>query len=171
MTIIIAAVGTISIFIHLVAGQLALQIYVIREILVPDKIARRLCLLALGFFIPYFFALKYLFGIYTQSGTSGVLLTLASLAPTLFDFFNERLAELGAEAFGFCFIPGGILGLIIGTLVSLIVNFFEVKWVLEFLLKLDQLQRWGCVFVFALILFMLSLSFISFTVFDTLAQR
>jgi|SRR5882672_4255126 len=65
--------------------------------------------------------------------THDVMMATLAVAPQIFEFFNELLAEAMAEFMYIGFVPGGKTGIVIGTAISVVINVFEVFLLREWL--------------------------------------
>jgi hypothetical protein len=75
-----------------------------------------------------FFVIRKLIGAYAADDSAGLASQLFNIGPELFDEAGEFLSEGMAEILGFGFWPGGSVGVVLTTIVSLIANIFEIRF-------------------------------------------
>ncbi len=123
MWIILACVATCSVGLHV----LLLHVFSVRkswecirygdwfEAILPIGAAGG-CLLA------DYFAFKQIVPGFASDGWAGAMKAIINLGPKAIGFFNEFLADIMANIIFVGFIPGGKIGFVIGTTVSLALN-------------------------------------------------
>lgn len=76
---------------------------------------------------------------YSVYGADGLFAELLEIGPEAFEAAGEFISEGIAEVVGFGFWPGGLTGVVLSTIVSVIANLFEVRAVMKWLVKVTTL--------------------------------
>jgi hypothetical protein len=76
---------------------------------------------------------------YSAYGADGVFAELLEIGPEAFEAAGEFISEGIAEVAGFGFWPGGLTGIVLSTVVSVILNLLEVRAAMKWLVKVTAL--------------------------------
>lgn len=155
-TTIVFLIGTGSLLLHLLVPTGFLlygPVWIFREEgpkgLVDIVGGRKWFLLGLPLWLGLYYLVFYMLDYhlaktiaseYLSHGVDGVFFELLDLGPQAFDVAGELMSEFLAEAFGFGFWPGGLAGVVLSTIVSVVINLFEIRIVLKRLVKVAHLQ-------------------------------
>ena len=155
-TTIVFLVGTGSLLLHLLVPSgflLYVPVSIFREEgpkgLVDIVGGRRWFMLGLPLWLGLFYLVFYMLDYhvartiasgYLSHGVDGVISELLDFGPRAFDVTGEVVSECLAELCGVGFWPGGLAGVVLSTIMSVVVNVFEIRFVLKRLVKVADLE-------------------------------
>jgi len=123
MWMILAIIATCSVGLHVVLFHYSSITMLRKYVSEREWFETSVTVVAMGACIWVdLFALKRVIRGYNAEGLAGIVLAIVNLGPKAIGLFNEFLVDLMADIFVIGYLPGGRIGFVIGTSLSILLN-------------------------------------------------